>query len=271
MNPQSETSSPAAANHPQSAIRSPLPNENPQPSPRKPGRGRPRALDNAKRREICALVAGGCTTKEAARYVHCSPRTIRREAARDPEFDANLRHSEMYAELSPLRAMQHAVATHWRAAAWFLERAYPERFARRNQNAWGLKQVRQLYSEVLNIIISEVVDPIQIHRIQKRMRMTFDYLLHTAGHGERTSRDIRLAIEYFEEKDRLNHPMAKFGFRAPDIDALLTPKPPAARPTTRKSPTPGAQSDEPTPNKPPTADGAAAFGHATNAPLANNG
>src|SRR4051794_11933471 len=75
-------------------------------------RGRPRTLDDAKRREICALVAGGCGLREAARYVRCNINTIHREAERNPDFDEQLRRSETYAQLSPLRAMQHAVGTH---------------------------------------------------------------------------------------------------------------------------------------------------------------
>src|SRR3954471_24234235 len=76
-------------------------------------RGRPRTLDDAKRREICALVAGGCGLREAARYVRCNTGTIRLEAERNPEFDNQLRRSQTYAQLSPLRAMQLAVGTHW--------------------------------------------------------------------------------------------------------------------------------------------------------------
>src|SRR5438270_8837533 len=86
-------------------------------SPQTSNRGRPRALDDTKRREICALIAGGCGLREAARYVRCSTNTIRREADRNPEFHDQLRQSEAYAQLSPLRAMQQAVGTHWRAAA----------------------------------------------------------------------------------------------------------------------------------------------------------
>src|ERR1700759_4664763 len=74
------------------------------------GRGRPRVLDDVKRREICALVAGGCGLREAARYVRCGINTIRREAERNPEFDEQLRRSQTYAQLCPLRAMQLAVA-----------------------------------------------------------------------------------------------------------------------------------------------------------------
>src|SRR6478609_8737298 len=89
------------------------PASNTAPPEKLSSRGRPRALDDAKRREICALIAGGCGLREAARYVRCNINTIRREAERNPDFDERLRRSETYAQLSPLRAMQHAVGTHW--------------------------------------------------------------------------------------------------------------------------------------------------------------
>ena len=44
------------------------------------GRGRPRTLTDAKRREICALIAGGCGLQEAAKYLRCGINTIRPEA-----------------------------------------------------------------------------------------------------------------------------------------------------------------------------------------------
>src|SRR6476646_8849748 len=111
------------------AAQSPTP-ENPRPKrPKLYGPGRPRVLDDAKRREICALIAGGCSLRDAASYVNCSVCTIRREAERNPDFLQQIRHSEKHARLSPLRAMQQAMGTHWRAAAWFLERAFPDRFA----------------------------------------------------------------------------------------------------------------------------------------------
>src|SRR5688572_2419285 len=71
-----------------------------------------RKLDIAGQREVCALVAGGCDLKEAARYVRCSTRTIRREMQRNPQFDDQLQRARTYAQLSPLRAMQQAASTH---------------------------------------------------------------------------------------------------------------------------------------------------------------
>ena len=209
---------------------SPLPTSSPAPNL---SRGRPRTLDDAKRREICALVAGGCGLREAAKYVRCSIKTIRREADRIPEFHDQLRRSEMYAQLSPLRAMQQAVGTHWRAAAWMLERAFPERFARRDPIAFGSQQARRLLAETLDVINSEVPDVFQYERIEKRLRATFEYSIRAACDSRRSARDLRRAMTFFDEKDRLNDPLAQFGFPTPDYKSIFNPPP-----TTNVAPAP---------------------------------
>jgi hypothetical protein len=206
MNPQSTNGSQSINNATAAACGS----LNSEPSTLNPGRrrGRLRLLDEVKRSEICALVAGGFSRCEAARYVACSAKTIQREAARNPDFQAKLLNSEMYAQMNPLRAIHQAAGTHWRAAAWILERAYPDRYGRRHQNALNAKEARQLYSEVERIISSEVRDPFQFKRIEKRLRVTFDYLMHAAGHSKRASRHIREAIALSEVKEQLNDPLA---------------------------------------------------------------
>jgi hypothetical protein len=83
------------------------------------------------------MMAGGCSVRDAAHYIGCSFKTIRREMKRDPVFKKALQSSELYAQLNPLRSMQQAIGTHWRAAAWFLERAFPERFARHSLATLG--------------------------------------------------------------------------------------------------------------------------------------
>ncbi len=212
MQPESSTA-------PVSAADDPAPNPA---SPEKPiGRGRPRALDDAKRREICALVAGGCGLREAARYVRCNIYTIRREAERNPEFDERLRSSETYAQLSPLRAMQHAVSTHWRAAAWMLERAFPNRFAKPDPGAFGPRQARELLNEALSVISSEVSDPFKFGRIEKRLRGTFEYYIRAACDRRRTSRGLRRAMKFFEDKNTTPQPFSEFGVTPPDFDTLM--------------------------------------------------
>jgi hypothetical protein len=92
--------------------------------------GRRRVLDRAKKQLLCDAVARGATMTEAALTVGVSLRTVQREAQDDPEFDHQLRtpHAE---KPDPLTMMHSAARTHWRAAAWLLERSNPDQYGRR--------------------------------------------------------------------------------------------------------------------------------------------
>jgi Helix-turn-helix domain len=121
--------------------------------------GRPRSLDDDKRRDICTLIAAGCGIQDAARYVGCSVSTIRRELARNREFRKRLRTSELNAQLEPLRAMRKAVGTHWRAAAWMLERTNPQRFARPNVKSYRADEVAVAISDLIDAATDQIQDP----------------------------------------------------------------------------------------------------------------
>jgi hypothetical protein len=196
------------------------------PKPKFHGPGRPRTLDDGKLREICALIAGGCGLRDAACYVDCSVKTIRREARKNADFGQQLRHSETFAQLSPLRAMQGAVGTHWRAAAWMLERAFPERFGRPANGAFGARQARELMTEVLKIIRDENFDIFKMDRVEKRVRSAFEYHIHVACDQKRNSHSLRRAMKFFEDKDRASGTLADLGIRTPDLSDFLPPLPP---------------------------------------------
>jgi hypothetical protein len=133
--------------------------------------------------------------------VQCSASTIHREAQRDPEFLEQLRRAEMHAQLSPLHAMQQAVATHWRAAAWFLERTDPERFLRPDARAFGPRQVRALSGDINRIIQQEIIDPLVYERVAKRVKAAFDYAMHKAWDKRRTQGELRRAMEFFGQRE----------------------------------------------------------------------
>jgi hypothetical protein len=206
-------------------------------------RGRRRVLDDAKRREICAYVAGGCNVREAARFVRCNINTVRREAERNPEFDEQLRRAQTYAQLSPLRAMQLASATHWRAAAWMLERAFPNRFAKPNPGAFGSRQARELMNEVLSVVSSETSDPHKYERIEKRLRGAFEYYIRAACDQRRTTRGFRQAMKFFDDKNITPQPLSEFGITIPDFDTLMSAAstPPAVGPARQTSSSPASR------------------------------
>jgi hypothetical protein len=131
--------------------------------------GRPRALDEVKRREICALISTGCSTIDAARYVGCAVSTIHREGKRNPQFSHDLKRAHLAAELSPLNALRHAAHTHWRAAAWLLERTNPQRFAK--QNAKFIKPEDLVYftDMFVDILVEELPEGPKRQRIASRL------------------------------------------------------------------------------------------------------
>ncbi len=153
--------------------------------------GRIRVLDEAKQREICALIATGCSLEAAASYVECAPNTIRREADRNPDFGRRLREARLQAQLSPLQAMRKAANNHWRAAAWMLERADPEHFDRRPSPAFRAKQARALKHDILAVLSAEIDDPDLQVRVRKQIRHLIDYSIEGVVGVQRTNRQLR--------------------------------------------------------------------------------
>lgn len=92
--------------------------------------GRPRILDDVKRAEICALLNAGLEFTETARYVGCTPRTIRREISRNAVFRREVHDALLAARVAPEKLLRQAAGRNWRAAAWLLERTEPQLYGR---------------------------------------------------------------------------------------------------------------------------------------------
>jgi hypothetical protein len=162
-------------------------------------RGRLRVLDEGRQREVCALISSGCSLLAAAQYVGCAPNTIRREANRNPEFGRRLREAQLQAQLSPLQAMRKAANSHWRAAAWMLERADPEHFDRRPSPAFRPRQARALQQDILAVLNAEIEDPDLLMRIRKQIRQLMDYSIEGVVGVQRTQRELRAIYREIDE------------------------------------------------------------------------
>lgn len=106
-------------------------------------RGRRRLLDAAKKTHLCELIAQeNYSVAQAAEALAVSLRTVQRERNDDHEFDEKVRQA-LVQHPNPLKLLAEAAKTHWRAAAWLLERTNPEVYARKPANATNPKRVTE--------------------------------------------------------------------------------------------------------------------------------
>ena len=137
-------------------------------------RNRRSVLDEIKKREIIAILSVGCSRRTAARYVGCAPATITNTAERDDEFAARLRRAENQHEWTNLKHIQQAAKKpqYWRAAAWVLEHAFPEKYARRSPEVITVEQIKRLLAQFAEIIVEEV----PVDRFRKNILKRLDDL-----------------------------------------------------------------------------------------------
>lgn len=129
------------------------------------------------------MITAGCGMQAAARYVGCAASTIRREAQRNTQFEQRIRNAFLTAELQPLDTIRKAAGTHWRAAAWLLERTNPHRYGR-----YHLRELKpdllEAYSEQLaELLVDEIEDTQTARRIIRQMQRI----------GQRAAREAWLA------------------------------------------------------------------------------
>jgi len=134
-------------------------------------RGPKPSLDDARQREVLAILTVGGNRQVAAHYVGCHPCTIYRTALRDPEFGRALSQAETRHEISHLNNINCAAkeAKYWRAAAWMLERKYPTRYGKRKPTALSAEQLATVLSQFADILVEELPDPEIRQRIMKRV------------------------------------------------------------------------------------------------------
>ena len=189
--------------------------------------GRPRALDEIKRREVCALVAAGCGLPDAARYVGCAPSTIRREALRNEDFHEALRRAEMAGQLESLRTIRKAAASNWRAAAWLLERTHPERFAKQDVKTLKPDEVDAVIDRLAETIAEEIDDQATQGRVYRRLLAAARNSMRELLAAQRPRRDPRRARRMLGLANDVS----------PADDQTRTD---SSLPTKRKTPPPGA-------------------------------
>jgi len=104
----------------------------PRPAAR-PGKPRRTAADPAVAKRICDAVALGATYKLACKYGGVAYDTFLQWRRRFPAFDRQVEDAEGRAGIGWLAKIEKAANEgEWTAAAWKLERRYPETYGRRD-------------------------------------------------------------------------------------------------------------------------------------------
>ncbi|MCE5268306.1 MAG: hypothetical protein LLG00_10520 [Planctomycetaceae bacterium] len=142
-------------------------------------RGRTPLLDEGKQREIAAIISLGCSQTAAARYVGCAPSTIIRTAERDPAFAERLGRAKCNAEMGLVKNIRDAAnkEQYWRAAAWALERFFPDAYS---QNRTNLITADQL-TQVLTGFAAMIVEEVPVDRYRKSIAKAMESLLQGLG------------------------------------------------------------------------------------------
>lgn len=138
--------------------------------------GRPKVLDTVKQASICALLNAGCSRRQAAKYVGCAPSTIGYLAANNPHFAKQIRQAEMQKEVRPLHNLMQASGKHWRAAAWLLERQFPNLYARRQPDLMTRHEFREAISSLTNALIDAVPVAADRRAVRHRIGQVLDGL-----------------------------------------------------------------------------------------------
>jgi hypothetical protein len=138
--------------------------------------GRPREFTYERRRELLEHVSQGATVEEAAQIVGLSLRTVQREAKHNEHFDHDLQLALHAAPVDPHQLVLRAARTHWRAAAWLLERTDPDRFAKRPPNSCSYGTLQDISDWLIETAL-EATPPEHREGVYRRMRGVADKAL----------------------------------------------------------------------------------------------
>jgi hypothetical protein len=164
--------------------------------------GRPKVLDDSKRAQLVAVVAAGFTVRDAARLVGCTRKTVGNEARRNRQFALELRRAKSQAQIHPLRMMQQAATTNWRAAAWWLERLAPETFAQPVEAALGRREANKFVADLIAIIDQAVASPVERERLTELLSAAMPSAMRRAWNYRQSRRKLDQAMAYFDGRQR---------------------------------------------------------------------
>jgi hypothetical protein len=146
--------------------------------------GRPPVLDAEKKAKVLEVVAAGFPIRYAARYVGCDEGTIRHAGQRDPEFYDQVKYAQFKAEYDLVKNIRTASESgkNWRAAAWSLERMFPDRYGPHHRDEITQEHLVQLSRTYLAIVKRRVPEPLREEVIKEMRRASAEMMISSAVH-----------------------------------------------------------------------------------------
>jgi hypothetical protein len=185
-------------------------------------------LTTEQKNQICSILSIGATRAMAAQYAGCHHATLRAEIRRDRDFAQRVIHSELKLESVCLKSIREAASDpkQWRAAAWALERVFPNRYARRKASTITTDQANELVAEFNEIIASELPVPKFRKRIFDRLALVYTNIqINTAPQRETDHTHAQL-MEPSNELPRLvGPPHLEVGLDTPVLEATSSTPP----------------------------------------------
>lgn len=83
--------------------------------------------------QLSELLAGGMGRVDSCEFAGISYETFTVWMAKKPEFSEAIKRAEMVCKQRNIARIQNASKKSWQAAAWWLERKYPQEFAMRQK------------------------------------------------------------------------------------------------------------------------------------------
>jgi hypothetical protein len=146
--------------------------------------GRPPVLDAEKKAKVLEVVGAGFPIRYAARYVGCDEGTIRHAGQRDPEFYDQVKYAQFKAEYDLVKNIRTASESgkHWRAAAWSLERMFPDRYGPHRRDEITNEHLVQLSRTYLAIVKRRVPEPLREEVVKEMRRASAEMMIGSAVH-----------------------------------------------------------------------------------------
>ncbi|WP_428307350.1 hypothetical protein [Lacipirellula sp.] len=202
-------------------------------------RQRERVFTEEMKVKFCELVRKSYSLAEAAQGVGVTLRTVQRYRREEEDFDQEVRMAKL-AKPDPLKLMESAARTHWRAAAWLLERTKPETYARkRGDLASGLKVTKalRLMMETALANTPEEARSELFKHLDKTYEHVLDCCFPSLGPWDRP-RDPKMADTpiVFRERAKSAPVIHNYGLGTPDEWSFAAPQPTLAPGSSNRGP-----------------------------------